>query len=507
MNHELLTWMDDPAENRGIRFAAGGDEWDFHSYARLADRARRLAAGLTAAGVSRGDVVVLVARTGPELVAALFGCVVAGATPCLVAPPMAFQRRDGYPEHVAAICADTRPSLLLTDRELVDRLAPIPGLPTVLPIDEVDGTPGVSPAPTDLALVQFTSGSNGTPRGVRVPHTALAANIAAIRGWLAMTSDDPTASWLPLHHDMGLVGCLLTPVTTGADLWLLRPEDFIRDPRRYLRCLGARGARLSAMPTFGLAHIVRRVRPSQLVGMDFSAWRALIVGAERVDPVVLEEFHTLLGVGREVLLPAYGLAEATLAVTGLPPAGGWRTADGPDGPVVGCGRPLKGVMVSIVDDRGPLPEGVAGEIAVAAGSLPAGGVLRTGDVGFLRDGELFVLGRMNDSVKVRGRSLFAEDMESVLTGLGLPAERLAAALGEHDGRPAVLAVVESAPDDLLDRAPQALRARSEGAAVVVVSAPRGTIPRTSSGKPQRRRLWQAFRAGDLRGSVVAGPCQ
>jgi len=536
----LLSWLEDPSDDRGIRFAGNGDEWDFWSYSSLADSTVRVASGLRALGVGHDDVVSIVLPSGPGFVAALFGTMFAGAVPSPLAPPMAFQDLAVYDDHVAGVLRTARPRLVVTDLALkdpIDRLARHADVASVTTIDEVlgSGSDGAGPArPADLALLQFTSGSSGRARGVRITFDALEANVGGIREWLRMTTEDATATWLPVHHDMGLIGCLLTPVVNGSDVWLLQPEQFVHSPVRYLRCFGESGARLTAMPAFGLAYIARRVRPAALEGFDFSRWRAVIVGAERLDADVFGQFHGLLapfGLRRSAILPAYGLAEATLAVTGLPLFQGWRSvavrpgsvatgdaiarADGvTDGnAVVGCGQPLTGVTVAVVDEAGQaLPDGHVGEIVVRAPSVASGylsgeesssltaieaGRLATGDAGFRLDGELYVLGRLGDSLKVRGRAVFAEDVEAALATAGLPGHRLAVALGIRDGRPTAVAVLEHPQSGWAELAEQVVRRRTEGALVVVAPVPRGAIARTSSGKPKRRLLWHSFVGGTL----------
>ncbi|MFL6128165.1 MAG: AMP-binding protein, partial [Mycobacteriales bacterium] len=464
----------------------------------------------------------------------------AGAVPSPIAPPAVFQDLAGYRRHLAGLLAATRPALVVTDAELTGEVAALaPGGTRVVPAGEVLGDPERAPRPpAELALLQFTSGSSGRARGVRVPFPALAANVAAIRQWLGMDGHRATASWLPLHHDMGLIGCLITPVVDGSDVWLLAPEDFVQRPLRYLRCFATvssvpagAGAELTAMPSFGLQYAARRVRPEALAGLDFSGWRAVIVGAERVSAAALDRFHALLGpygLSREALLPAYGLAEATLAVTGLPVGEGWSAlavapetlalggqvalADGAP-PLVGCGRPLAGVSVSVLDEDGAeLPAGRVGEIlvrgpAVMAGYLAAeesrslttldGGALRTGDAGFLAGGQLHVLGRLGDSMKVRARAVFAEDLEAALAAAGMPGHRVAVALGVRSGAATAVAVLERPSPGWPEEARTLLRRGAEGAEVVVVCGPPGTIPRTSSGKPRRRQLWRAFLGGEL----------
>jgi len=529
----LLEWLRDPSAERGIHFARLDGGWAFCSYHDLAAQAWRAGAGLRRLGVRPGNVVSLVGRSGPELVAAFFGTWLAGAVPSLVAPPIAFQDLAAYRAHTAGVLRTAGPALVVADAEFIEELERLAaGVAPVIRFESLFGGDGEGARgePGDGALLQFTSGSSGVARAVWVPLRALEANVAAISRWLGWTPDSPFASWLPLHHDMGLVGGLISPVVNRADLWLLQPEHFIRDPLRYLRCLGG-GAQLTATPNFGLDLVTRRVPPAALEGLDFSAVRGIVIGAERIDPATLERFHALLapsGLRREALLPAYGLAEATLAVSGVPRGAGWRSValdpsslapgctvrptDGEASVVVGCGAPLEGVSVSIVDGASTvLGEGRVGEIVVRGDSLAAryvgdaaaslttlsGGALHTGDAGFLLHGQLFVLGRLGDSLKVRGRVIFSEELEAALAGAGAARPRLAVLLGVHEGAPTVVVVAEEEAPRWRGAAEELLARMAGGAGVAFVRAPGGVLPRTSSGKPRRRALWSLFVEGSL----------
>lgn len=532
-----LRWLDDPVSGSGLRCFQPDGSWAFYSYPLLARRCHLIAGGLVRAGVRRNDRVVVISGSGPDFVAAFFGVLSAGATVSVVAPPLPLQSA-GYAEHVMTTLSAVTPSAVVADPSVREHLTQVLGRRVPVPVhspDELaeDGDRLAGRAPADIALIQFTSGTGGRPRGVRIPFDALEANTAAIRGWLRAGPADEWASWLPMHHDMGLIGCLVTPVTGGNGLWLTRPEDFVRDPMHYLRCFGAGTATITATPGFGLERIVRKVSPRDLDGLDFSSWRAIVVGAERVDPEVLGRFDRLLaphGLAGTALVPAYGLAEATLAVTGVPVGRGWVDtevradslaigrstvpAQGPSQRVLGCGLPIGDMSVRVVDEAGaPLPDGFLGEIEVRGGSVGAGylddsdgaatnltdGVLSTGDAGFLLHGELYVLGRVGDSVKVRGRSIFAEDVEQQLRKTGAPPHRLAVVLGERRGVPVAIVVLEDPEKKWIEHAAQLMRSCCAGARVSVVAAPAGTIPRTPSGKGRRRELWCAFVAGDLDG--------
>ncbi len=537
----LTSWIDAPSSHRGIRFWRN-DDWEWRAYRDLASFARRIAGGIAASGVRRDDRVLVVERTGPEFVAAMFGVILAGAIPCPVAPPHLFQTGTLYTRHLDAISEVARPSMVITAADLAERLT-CGGRETQVrtAAELASGGECASGPPASAALLQFTSGSSGRVKGVRVPVSALAANVAAIRNWLEMAEGDATASWLPVHHDMGLIGCLLTPVIQQRDLWLQEPADFIRDPARYLACFSAPGAVMTAMPPFGLDYIARRVSPRMLAGSDFSSWRALIIGAERIDTDVLDRFMALMGpfgFDRRALLPAYGLAEATLAVTGLalraelatvPVApqllslGKPLTSTGPDvRQVVGCGRAVDGVTVAVFDEAGqPLPDRHVGQIVVRGTSVAEGYVcgeastgltewrddmLWTGDAGFMDDGQLFVIGRLGDAMKVRGRTVFAEDIESALVEAGVPRLRVAVLLGSSV-RGATAVILLERPEDGWTAAAEATAQRmTERVSIVILDVPRRSIYRTTSGKPKRRDMWGAYAAGNIEGTeILAAP--
>ncbi|MEU9340256.1 AMP-binding protein [Streptomyces sp. NPDC048278] len=550
----LLDWLADPDPRHGLRFLGASGSWERLSYPTLAALALGTAERLRADGVSPGDVVGLTADAGPGFLTGLYGILAAGATPAPLAPPALFERGELARDRLRGQLLTSGAVRVVADPCWADVLRPlVPVVGTLLETGSSSSTP--PRCPPSRVLVQFTSGSGGRPKAVNVPLDALEANVAAIRDWLRMGPDDATASWLPPYHDMGLVGCLLTPVTYGGDLWVMSPRQFVRDPVAWLACFGEHRARLTAAPAFGLAHVVRRVKPGQLdgLGWDLRAWRALITGAERVDPVVVERFVALLaphGFLAHAVLPAYGLAEATLAVTGVPPGRGLRVrrvdrhtlvagrrvrpvpvrtavptpASTPtpalDAAVdraldlVGCGAPLvASSAVGVVDAAGrPLPDEYVGEItvtgpALASGYLRAeeeeekdgdrtsafnGGVLRTGDLGFRSDGELFVLGRLGDAVKCRGRVVLAEDVEGALAGVPeLAGARPVVLLGVRHGVPTALVVAERRSGPWCAAAVEAVRRRGEGLDVRVIAGGPGTILRTTSGKPRRRAMWDA----------------
>jgi acyl-CoA synthetase (AMP-forming)/AMP-acid ligase II len=532
--------------------------WTFTTYQQLADRVRALSADFRRAGLQRNGAVMLSLPSGEDFTACFFAALHAGGTPCPVMPPRPFQQGQAYRTHLRGLVGVARPDLLVTDAALRDRIGPEPlagAVGAVLVIDGGEAPPsqanpvaaaaaltGAPAEPADHALLQFTSGSSGRPKAVRVPRNALERNIAAIRGWLAMTDQSVTSTWLPVYHDMGLIGCLLTPVVNTSDVWVMRPEHFLRDPLAWLETFGRHGAGITAVPNFGLAHVVQRVAPEALAGLDLSRWAVAIVGAERIEPAVLDAFVDLLapaGFRRSALCPAYGLAEACLAVTGLPmaaepaqvrvatlgrvigesllvvePGAGEATE------YVGCGVPLGGGTVEVVGEDGtPLPEDTLGEILVRSDMVADGYLgaaddddtfnvagLRTGDAGFWHGGQLHVVGRLGDCLKRQAVTVFAEELEALLRdSLGERARTPVVLLGAHRGVDTAVVLLDPKAGDVRDEVVALLDRRLPGLTVAVVGARRSDVLLTSSGKPRRRAMWSAFVAGELGQQPAAPP--
>jgi acyl-CoA synthetase (AMP-forming)/AMP-acid ligase II len=542
----LLGWMDEPGHDKGLRFLAPDGSWQFTSYQALARRVLGLSQHFQRLGLPQGSVVAIALPPSADFAACFFAALHAGATPCPVVPPLPFQRADAYRDHVLQLCATARPELLVTTTALQERVGATALLQAANRVVLLDGDhdlEGLALAasarpPSRHALLQFTSGTAGAPKAVQVPWAALERNIGCIRAWMRMTPGDATATWLPMHHDMGLIGCLLTPVINRSDVYAMRPDQFLRDPVSWLACFGRHGATLTAVPDFALSHVARRVPDSAVADMDFRSWRAVIVGAERIQPGSLDAFARLLGprgLRRSCFCPAYGLAEACLAVTGLPvdaeptvvrvAAGGQalgspvvevRDPDEPGTDYVGCGPPLGDTTVQIVDDeQRPLPERTLGEIVISSSMLADGYMgaadddafraqsLRTGDAGFVIDGQLHIVGRLGDSIKHRATAIFAEELEAHLAHkLSSVRAHPVVLLGSYEGENMALVLLEAqrAPSarDVFD----ALANRVPGLRVMLGLARQGTILRTSSGKPRRRAMWQAFLGGSLNVEMV-----
>jgi acyl-CoA synthetase (AMP-forming)/AMP-acid ligase II len=531
----LLDWLVEPASDTGIH-ALLDSGWAFTSYVELAERARSWAATLNDCVAPGSRVSVLTGGT-VEFAAAFMGCLLAGCTPAPVATPMVFAQRERYTEHLGLVLAAVDPAALIVDSSLQaeaeDAMGVAAAEPRLLfsPAPESPPVEAVRRPPPELALLQFTSGSTGRPKGVRIPWSALEANLGAIHRWLEWRDGDAVATWLPLYHDMGLIGTLLTPLTGQRSTWQVPPIDFIRDPGQWLECFGEGRATISASPTFGYAYAARRVSPDALERLDFSGWRVAIVGAEPVAPDSLGRFTAALaprGFSPTAFAPAYGLAESTLAVTGVsagerapilridhtPASSGepvtvlergliGEPVEGA-GWMCGCGPALTGMHAEVVDDAGRAVEELhLGELRISGTSLcdgydHPGEVERpeafvTGDAAFMCDGQVFVIGRIGDSISVRGRNIFAEDVDAALEfEAGITRGRAATAFGATAAGLYAGVLVEG--DDVDPDPIVAALTNAVGPEVrrVVFRGPQGSIQRTSSGKPKRKTMFTAM---------------
>lgn len=541
--------------------------------AELDARASRLAAVLRRRCDS-GSRALLLYPPGLEFVAAFLGCVYAGVVPAPAPTPHPARVRASLPR-LAGIVRDCGAALVLTTADVVPAvqaacrevhdLAALEWLVTDALDPDAPGEPReprVSEA--DLAFLQYTSGSTSTPKGVRVSHANLRANIEAIAARLGLTPDSRGVLWLPHYHDMGLIGGVLSALFVGFPTFLMAPAAFLQRPQRWLQALTRWRGTYSGAPNFAYELCLRRVREDELSRLDLSAWRTAFCGAEPVRAETLEAFartYEPAGMRWRALTPCYGLAEATLMASsspydhdpvirefetdGLERGVALPAADGrPARRLVACGPVADGHRLAIVDPlsgRERAPHEI-GEIWISGPSVAAGywgreeqsraefdarlaeapqgpGFLRTGDLGFLHEGQLYVAGRLKDLIIVAGANHYPQDIEATVEAshAELRAASCAAfSVQDRHGveRLAVAAEVERSLARVLAHAPDPesdpqlavviaaiRRAVSEEHAVHVehvVLLPPGGIPKTSSGKIQRhacRALLEQRRRG------------
>jgi fatty-acyl-CoA synthase len=510
-------------------------------WAEIHRRARRVAAALAARGISPGDRVAIVLRTEPAFLDAFFGALLAGAVPVPLYPPVRLGRMEEYLAATARMMVVSGARLLLAGGaarrllgEVVARARPALGCAAVDGLARRRGELERPVRPSDLALVQFSSGSTVDPKPVALSHAGVVAQTGALLALLRPTPADRLVSWLPLYHDMGLIGGLLGALSYPGPCVLIPPEHFLARPALWLRAIARCRGTHSAAPSFAYAYAADRVRDEDLAGLDLSCWRVALDGAEPVSPRVLRRFaerFAPFGFDARALTPVYGLSEAALAVTFTPVGRGWRSrrldpvalaargaVEEGTREVVSVGAPVPGVEVTVRgEDGAPLPPGRLGRIfargpSVMAGYLGqpeatagvlAGGWLDTGDLGFVDGGELFVHGRAKDVIVLRGANHAPDELEAPLAAVAGLRPGCAVALGfdpDGEGEELLLLAERAAGADpagdarLAEAARQAVLERvGVRAHTVEILAP-GTLPRTSSGKLRRAealRRWQA----------------
>ncbi len=495
-------------------------------YRDVLERAQRVAGGLVALGVEPGSRVAVAASTSPEFYDAFFGVLAAGATPLSLPLPPRFGSRRGFIEDLRASVRAADAHLVLTD---VAGRVRIPDIDVVALGELPDAKPRfVDREPDSLALVQLSSGTTGSPKPIPLTHRQLLANVRAILDRIlecypADRYEHGAVSWLPLYHDMGLVGALVTALAHPAPLTLMKPEEFVARPARWLQAISRYRATISAAPNFAYELAVERVKDEEIQDVDLSCWLLALDGAEPVSASTLSRFYDRFrayGLRREALTPVYGLAEASLAVTFSRPDRSFTSrrfdgaalvereeaielADGVE--LVSSGTPVPGVEVEVADDRGErLPEGRVGRVLVRGASVTSDGVdaegyLDTGDRGFLLAGELHLCGRSRDLLILRGRNFPPEMIEEAVEGVPGSRPGAVAAVTVSGERGESLWLLAERAFDLSpeagERAVDEIRARVVeccGVDPVVRLLDPGALPRTSSGKLRRREAARLF---------------
>jgi acyl-CoA synthetase (AMP-forming)/AMP-acid ligase II/acyl carrier protein len=429
------------------------------TYADLDDGAAQVAAGLRAAGLPIGATVALMLPTGADYFFGFFGILKAGGIPVPIYPPARpeqledhLRRHAGILANAGAVFLITVPAARIAARLLKARVASLRAVLT--PEQFADGAAAPMPmsgAPDAIAMLQYTSGSTGAPKGVILSHADLLANIRAMGEAVEVRPDDCFVSWLPLYHDMGLIGAWLGSLYFGTPLVSMSPLAFLARPIRWLQAIDAHRATLSAAPNFAYELCLSRIHDADLKGLDLSCWRRAFNGAEPVSASTLERFAARFGpcgLHKDALAPVYGLAEAAVGLSFPPPERGPRIdcidrqrlategralpipCDDPQAlPVVGCGRPLPGYRLRVVDPGGKaLPERQEGRLEFqgpsatrgyyrspkATAALIRNGWHDTGDRAYLAGGELHLTGRVKDMIIRGGRNLYPYEVEQAI---------------------------------------------------------------------------------------------
>lgn len=521
----------------GIKVFREDQQAESIEFEQLYSDAGKIACGLLERGLADEERVAIALPTSIDFARAFFGVIAAGGVPVPIPPPLRFGSMNVYAHRVATSMRQSRVTKMLSNARLRDTLRSVfddTGLST-LSVDEVKSTSAfyVDVAGDCPALVQYTSGTVGDPKGVVLTNANVLANVASITKAVGGTEADVCCTWLPLFHDMGLIGKLLFATINGMEICMISPDGFIRDPGQWLRMISRCRGTLASAPNSGYQYTVGRVSSEAVRELDLSTWRLALNGAESVDAETIREFcrhFAPAGFRDTAFLPVYGLAEASLAVS-FPPIGRpmkttWARGDQltqgplalmPEGgylarELVSVGTPVANTEVRLMGESGVVvdAEDAVGEIEVRGASVMRGyegketakrdsindeGWVSTGDLGFRHDGELFVTGRKKEIIIVLGQNYYASDIESIAGAVHGVANRSALAAGIRYSEGEGLALfVETKETEHAERTRLVARVRhavSSGLGVVpreVILVRQGKLPRTSSGKLERHGL-------------------
>jgi fatty-acyl-CoA synthase len=557
------------APTRGFRFipetgvpaatGVGSSETTF-SYTAIERASARYGGALQALGLRKGDRVALILPQAEDFILCFFGAVRAGIVPVPIYPPLGLGQLQGYLDNTRHIVAKSGARALVTSSKIKRLLGTVqaasPALEQVVAVEAIrESLENLRPeriALDDIAFLQFTSGSTSRPKGVSVTHANLAANIHGFMDLgLRATSDDVGVSWLPLYHDMGLIGFVLAPTLYSISVVFLPPLLFLKRPISWFQAMTRHKGTVTYAPNFAYALCLKRIRDKELDGIDLSSWKVAGCGAEPIRPETLEAFSSTfakVGFKKEALLPSYGMAESTLAIAFSPLGAGLRTLS-VDGPklwaqgvaslvpsddecavrLVSCGAEFPEHSIRVFDPEDgdsatPLAEDHVGEIRIAGPSVMAGywedaertretfagPFLRTGDLGFLHGGEIYICGRSKEVVIVNGRNYYPQDMEWEASKVQGVRKGNVIAFGAKDpagierDRERVVVAFEMQDADRPEQAQalgQAVRkAVQDGMGLTlddVVPLGPGVLPKTSSGKLQRAKTRELYEAGTL----------
>ncbi|MBV8199603.1 MAG: AMP-binding protein [Acidobacteria bacterium] len=562
---EVLKWhAERHPGRRHLLFYAGDEAPRPLTYGELLRRARQVAAGLAAAGVERGQAVALMLPSGHDYFVAFYGALLAGGVPVPLYPPARRSQIEDHLRRQAGILTTSEAVALITFPEVmtVARLlrAQVPGLGRVVTVADLeaggDGGDGGGrgghgggddgPVVEDVALLQFTSGSTGRPKGVVLTHANLLAQLRALGVAVGIGPQDVVVSWLPLYHDMGLIGAWMASLYYGMPLVLMSPLGFLARPARWLQLLSRHRGTLSAAPNFAYELCARKVADEELLGLDLSAWRFALNGAEPVSSEAIRRFSERFrgsGFHPEAMAPVYGLAENSLALT-IPPLGRGPVVDvverasfersGRAVPLapgqalpaaalhfVGCGMPVPGHELRVVDAaghevadrqegrlqfRGPSATSGYFRDPEATRRLRQGDWLDSGDRAYVVGREVFLTGRDKDIVIRAGRNLHPHELEEAVGAVAGIRKGCVAVFGVPDreaGTERLLVLAETRETDEAVR--ERLREAIQDTAVAllgepadeVVLAPPHAVPKTSSGKVRRAASRELYLAGRI----------
>ena len=534
---------------RGLNFHdPRGTLKQVYPFSQLREDSLAAARRLIAHGIAKGDRVALIAETGPEFAALFCGCIYAGAWPVPLPLPTSFGGKEAYIDQLAVQLASSAPKVLFYPAEIAEMTqaaAARQGCEGIV-WEEFGARPAPDlPLPEtvgdDICYLQYSSGSTRFPHGVAVTHASLLNNLAGHGEGMILQDSDRCVSWLPWYHDMGLVGCFLSPIANQCSADYLKTEDFARRPLAWLDMISRNpGTTLSYSPTFGYDICARRISSQSHVSerFDLSRWRIAGNGADMIRPDVMQGFVNAFaeaGFKASAFLPSYGLAEATLAVTIMPPGEGIRvelveeerlsgcprdlSRPARYRAIVNCGKAVKDMTLEVRGEHGDvLADHHIGKVWCKGPSVMQGyfrdpeateacmvaGWLDTGDMGYMVDGYLFIVGRAKDMIIINGKNHWPQDIEWAVEQLpGFNHGDIAAFSVETESGEEVPAVLVhcrvSDPEERI-KLHNTIRDKVRsitGMNCLIELVPPRTLPRTSSGKLSRAKAKKQYLSGEI----------
>jgi fatty-acyl-CoA synthase len=524
----------------------------FQPFQDLLREAQKVAGALAERGVKKGDRVAIIVPESQSFLESFLGASVGGFVPVPLYPPMNLGQLDSYLDHAKHIIRASNAKIILTTNQVRRVLGTVqaecPMVRTVLSFEDAKSdrlAPIEKVGLDDVGFIQFTSGSTSRPKGVVLTHANLVANVGAIVDGIEVQDSDLGVSWLPLFHDMGLIGMAMASLYTAHNTVVMSPILFLKRPVEWLKAITRHKGTVSFAPNFAYGLCTKRVKESDLGSLDLSSWRIAGCGAEPIQAQTLHDFakkFSVAGFQENAFLPCYGMAESTLAIT-FPKIGNKLKVDSVKpkelaeqrraekstdvaGAVsfVNCGKPFPQHELRVVDAQDvPVGERIVGEIVLRGPSVMKGydqqaelttqtlrnGWLHTGDLGYLVDGELYVCGRTKDMIILNGRNYYPQDIEWSVNEIPGVRKGNVVAFGTNafSAKEKVVVVVETKETNEKELIDKVKRKVQEAHGILlddVMLVPPGALPKTSSGKLQRARTKARYEANELKGPVQAG---
>ena len=548
----LFAHVESKKDTRWLTYIDSEEEEHFLTYGALLELSQQFALSLRQRGVVRGLPVPIILPTSQEFLYVFFGVLLLGAIPVPLYPPVRIYEMDQYTKQLQSILRDCGARVLITSSQISTVLRwitrGVKGRISVVAVDDLrvsekkySDHPEVSEK--DSALIQYTSGSTGQPKGVELSHQNLLANIRATSVALEYREGDVGISWLPLYHDMGLIGAIMSTLYFAIPLVLFSPIDFIRQPKKWLWAIHKYRGSISAAPNFAYSLCTRKIKDHEIEGLDLSSWRVAIDGAESIHPDTLERFTDRFGpygFSKKSFLPSYGLAESVLAVSFESPSNEPLIQsfdrkifemEGRAVPVltegadsvrwVSVGQPIPGHSVQIIGDSNrEAPEGTIGRVRISGPStmkgyfkqvlateeVIQGAWLDTGDLGFMDEGNLFITGRSKDLIIKGGRNYYPQDIEASVgsvEGVRLGCVCAFGLIDERMGTEKIVVIAEtrtkssSKQTNIISEIKKRVHQEVGVSPDQVRLVPSGSVPKTSSGKVQRSLCRERFLKGEI----------